>query len=269
MAPKGSPQPHFVKRIPADLHKRLVGRTLVIPLANDTVDFKVTPSTQSIRFSLRTANPAEAKVRQAEALAYIEQYLEAVRNGRPIQLTLRQISALAGEFYKSWSSGPDAQRLNFSVCLLASLKVLSLIGANQRKEGKAMAFGHSTRPENLQAIGNEGLLLRRALPVEGMESASVWLFDLNDPAALRKYHAAPRVLIEVDDAGLNRDLLREYYSVPSQFRKPGSGPDAYEYRGDIGPDLLRIHGDGDWGGIRAAQRSGLMTKFMRWLGRAW
>ncbi|OHV23707.1 hypothetical protein BBJ66_08670 [Rhizobium sp. RSm-3] len=132
-----------------------------------------------------------------------------------------------------------------------------------------MAFGHSTRPENLQAIGNEGLLLRRALPVEGMESASVWLFDLNDPAALRKYHAAPRVLIEVDDAGLNRELLREYYSVPSPFRKSGAEPDAYEYRGDIGPDLLRIYGDGDWGSIRAAQRRGLMTKFMRWLGRAW
>ncbi len=132
-----------------------------------------------------------------------------------------------------------------------------------------MAFGHSTRPENLQAIGNEGLLLRRALPVEGMESASVWLFDLNDPVALSKYHAAPRVLIEVDDPGLNRELLREYYSVPSQFRKPGSGPDAYEYRGDIGPDLLRIYGDGDWGSIRAEQRSGLMTKFMRWLGRTW
>nr|WP_179038760.1 site-specific integrase [Rhizobium leguminosarum] len=80
---------------------------MVIPLANGTVDFKVTSSTQSIRFSLRTANPAEVKVRQAEALAYVEQYLEALRNGRPIQLTPRQITALAGEFYKSWSSGPD------------------------------------------------------------------------------------------------------------------------------------------------------------------
>ncbi len=107
MAPKGSPNPHFVKRIPADLRKRLVGRNLVIPLAEGTVDFKVTPSTQSIRFSLRTAIPAEVKVRQAEALAYVEQYLEAVRNGRPIQLTHRQITALAGEFYRSWSSGPD------------------------------------------------------------------------------------------------------------------------------------------------------------------
>ncbi|WP_141105663.1 hypothetical protein [Rhizobium sp. R635] len=108
MAPKGSPYPYFVKRIPAaDLRHRLVGRSLIIPLANGKVDFKITPSTQSIRFSLRTANPAEVKVRQAEALAYVEQYLEALRNGRPIQLTHRQITALAGEFYKSWSPGPD------------------------------------------------------------------------------------------------------------------------------------------------------------------
>ncbi|MGO7423833.1 hypothetical protein ACCT09_29400, partial [Rhizobium ruizarguesonis] len=37
-SPKGYPIPHFVKRIPADLRKRLVGRTLVIPFANDTMD---------------------------------------------------------------------------------------------------------------------------------------------------------------------------------------------------------------------------------------
>ncbi|MEZ2132863.1 MULTISPECIES: DUF6538 domain-containing protein [unclassified Sinorhizobium] len=107
MASKGSRNPHFVKRIPADLRSRMVGRTLVIPFADGTVTFNVTSSTQSIRFSLRTSNPVEAKVRQAEALAYVEQYLEAVRSSRPLQLTHRQITALAGEFYKSWASGPD------------------------------------------------------------------------------------------------------------------------------------------------------------------
>lgn len=107
MASKGSPNAHFVKRIPTDLLSRLVGKTLVIPLAEGSVTFTVTSSTQSIRFSLRTSLPSEVRVRQAEALSYVEQYLEAVRNGRPIQLTHRQITALAGEFYKSWSSGPD------------------------------------------------------------------------------------------------------------------------------------------------------------------
>ena len=107
MASKGSPNAHFVKRIPTDLLSRLAGKTLVIPLAESSVTFTVTTSTQSIRFSLRTSLPSEVKVRQAEALSYVEQYLEAVRNGRPIQLTHRQITALAGEFYKSWSSGPD------------------------------------------------------------------------------------------------------------------------------------------------------------------
>ncbi len=107
MASKGSPNAYFVKRIPTDLVNRMVGKTLVIPLAESSVSFTVTASTQSIRFSLRTDRPSEVRVRQAEALSYVEQYLEAVRSDRPIQLTHRQITALAGEFYKSWASGPD------------------------------------------------------------------------------------------------------------------------------------------------------------------
>jgi hypothetical protein len=85
----------------------MVGKTLVIPLAESSVNFTVTPSTQSIRFSLRTNNASEVRVRQAEALSYVEQYLEAIRTDRPVQLTHRQITALAGEFYRSWASGPD------------------------------------------------------------------------------------------------------------------------------------------------------------------
>ncbi len=116
MALKSSPNPQFVKRIPADLLGRMVGRKLAIPLAGETVIFEVTGSTQSIRFSLKTSDPLEAKLRHAEAVSYVEQVFEALRTNRPIDLTHRQITALAGEFYRSWASGPDAIRsLSFTV----------------------------------------------------------------------------------------------------------------------------------------------------------
>ncbi len=85
----------------------MVGRTLVIPLGNGTVAFRVTASTQSIRFSLGTADPSQARIRQAEAVTYVEQYFSAVRDARPVQLTHRQVTALAGEFYRSWAADPD------------------------------------------------------------------------------------------------------------------------------------------------------------------
>lgn len=107
MTPKGSHTPSFTKRIPRDIRDRMLGRTLSIPLGSSTVAFTITPSTQAIRFSLRTANPAEARIRQAEAVSYVEQYFEWVRSGRIVELTHRQITALAGEFYRAWSRGPD------------------------------------------------------------------------------------------------------------------------------------------------------------------
>ncbi len=107
MVQKGSFIPHLAKRIPLDIEARLVGRTLVIPLGEETASFTVAQSRQSVRYSLRTADPVAAKVRHADAVAYLEQYFEAMRRGRPLELSHRQITALGGEFYRGWSKGPD------------------------------------------------------------------------------------------------------------------------------------------------------------------
>ena len=48
MASKGSPNAYFVKRIPTDLVNRMVGKTLVIPLAESSVSFTVMGRASSI-----------------------------------------------------------------------------------------------------------------------------------------------------------------------------------------------------------------------------
>lgn len=104
MQRSGSRIPQFVKRIPADIRDRLLGRTLAIPLGDETLYLKVSPKADSIRFSLRTDSPSTAKVRQAEVLAYLEQAFAAVRNNRPVALTRKQTVALSRDVYEDWAA---------------------------------------------------------------------------------------------------------------------------------------------------------------------
>lgn len=103
----GTSSLQFVKRIPQDVKPQLVGKVMVIPVGDETVEVRIGTKTQAIRFSLKTPDVREAKHRQAEALAYVEQYLEALRSKKPLELTHRQITALAGMFYAVKASGPD------------------------------------------------------------------------------------------------------------------------------------------------------------------
>jgi hypothetical protein len=107
MTPKGSANSHFTKRIPADIKRQLVGHTLLVPVGDSTVSFTVTTSTQSVRFSLRSSDPATIRIRQAHALAYVEEFFARVRVGQPTDLTSRQIASLIGEVHAAWAQGPD------------------------------------------------------------------------------------------------------------------------------------------------------------------
>lgn len=102
---KGTRNYQLVKRIPLDLRKRMVGMRLDIPIGDEPVKTVViTPSTQAVRVSLGTADPAEVKLRQGEALGYLERVFAAVRTGAPISLSHRQAVALSGRLYRSWAS---------------------------------------------------------------------------------------------------------------------------------------------------------------------
>ncbi|MEQ1770924.1 MAG: DUF6538 domain-containing protein, partial [Devosia sp.] len=99
----GSSIPQFVQRIPADVRARAAGLRLAIPLGDETVRVAITEKTAAIRFSLKTSDKTEAKVRHVEAIAYLEQVFAALRANAPVSLTQRQATALAGEMYRSWA----------------------------------------------------------------------------------------------------------------------------------------------------------------------
>jgi hypothetical protein len=61
----GSANHYFVQRIPADVRKQAEGLTLNIALGAETVRVVVSSKTESIKFSLRTGNKAEVRIRQS------------------------------------------------------------------------------------------------------------------------------------------------------------------------------------------------------------
>jgi integrase len=88
---------------------------LAIPIGEKTVSVLVTPKMNAIRVSLSTSDPATAKARQAEGLAYLERVFAALRTEAPVSLNNRQATALAGRLYRSWAS--EAGERSISVTL--------------------------------------------------------------------------------------------------------------------------------------------------------
>ncbi|UPK20349.1 tyrosine-type recombinase/integrase [Bradyrhizobium sp. 131] len=107
--------PFFAQRIPADVRRKAVGLKLAIPLGDSFVFVTPTEGTQAVRFSLRTAEPSEAKRRHALAAASLATVWEALRNDSPVRLTHRQATALAGELYRVWA---DSESLARSVAMV-------------------------------------------------------------------------------------------------------------------------------------------------------
>src|SRR5277367_1354481 len=105
MRRKGSRHPYFNQRIPVDVRALAVGLKLALPIGAETVPLIISTKAETVKVSLRTADPAEAKVRQAALAAYLEIVWRALRNGAPLPLTHRQATALAGELYRGWAMG--------------------------------------------------------------------------------------------------------------------------------------------------------------------
>lgn len=84
---RDSSKPQFSQRIPTDVRALAVGRVLPVPLGSETLSVRVTPTMQHVRFSLRTHDPSEAKRRQGQAAASLEEYWTALRRAKPVRLT--------------------------------------------------------------------------------------------------------------------------------------------------------------------------------------
>ena len=106
----GSSIPQFVQRIPADVRARAVGVTLAIPVGSTTVRRTISATTESVRLSLQTREPAEAKIRQATITSYLETVWRALRQPQAVSLTNREATALAGELYRAWADGEGREK---------------------------------------------------------------------------------------------------------------------------------------------------------------
>ncbi len=108
MRRKGTSRPQFVQRIPADVRDRMSGLKLSVPVGMEFIPLTISPKAQSIRLSLRTADPGMVKLRQMQVAIYLETVWQALRANEPVPFTHRQAVALSGELYRAWSSDPDA-----------------------------------------------------------------------------------------------------------------------------------------------------------------
>lgn len=103
MKREGSRFPHYVRRIQVGVRGQLTGKTLHFPLGVTTRTVKVSESTHSIRFSLRTTDPSEVKARNAAADQYFERIIRAFRQDAEATHTNGQATALAGRLYRAWA----------------------------------------------------------------------------------------------------------------------------------------------------------------------
>lgn len=106
MRREGSRNIYFQQRIPADVRRLIAdGVTLAVPIGDEFASVTVAPATHSLKLSLRTSEPAEAKIRQAKAAAYVEGAWRDLKAGvRPdgaVTLTHKQAVALAGRLYRA------------------------------------------------------------------------------------------------------------------------------------------------------------------------
>ena len=106
----GSSMNQFVQRIPADVRARAAGLRLAIPLGDFTQICAITATAQSVRFSLRTRDPVETKLRQAAAITYLENVWQSLRATKPTVLSHKQATALAGDLYRAWADGEEREQ---------------------------------------------------------------------------------------------------------------------------------------------------------------
>ncbi|MBS9719067.1 site-specific integrase [Tianweitania sp. BSSL-BM11] len=97
----GTQNKQFVQRIPADVKTKTRGLKLAIPLGDKVIPVTISPTTPDIRLSLRTSDPAEAKLRTATITAYLARMWQSVRDGTR-RLTHKEALALAGEIYREF-----------------------------------------------------------------------------------------------------------------------------------------------------------------------
>lgn len=134
---KGSRFHQFVKRVPADLVERLAGKKLYVPLGDETAAVTI-PQHGTVRFSLRTNQPSEVRLRQAAALGYLETVFEAARAEEPIPLSRQQCVALSKQIYDAWSADPEVGRRTVAIEIDTETREQSVTTLSDDEEGELL-----------------------------------------------------------------------------------------------------------------------------------
>jgi len=172
----GSRFQQFAKRVPADLVERLAGKKLYVPLEEQTSAVTV-PKHGTIRFSLRTDQPSEVRVRQATALAYLEKVFKAARAGAAIPLSHPQCVALSKQVYDAWSADPGAGRRTIAIEIDTETREQRVSTLSEEEEAELLRSVATSldddRKENSEKAfkrleGRFGGLVDRALAEKGI-----------------------------------------------------------------------------------------------------
>jgi len=166
MKRKGTRNQQLLQRIPADVRERAAGLRLDVPLGSGSIPVNITPSMQTVRFSLRSADPGEVKQRQATAAAYLETVWRALREDSPLPLTHRQAVALAGELYAAWAQ-PKQRVTALDIMPDGTVEFLPSHRTDDPEEWEAIAPAFADNGEE-QLEGLLGPLADRLLLAKGI-----------------------------------------------------------------------------------------------------
>jgi Phage integrase, N-terminal SAM-like domain len=183
MQRKGSRNEYFQQRIPADLKQAAIGRRLTFLIAGEAVSFAVTERSHAIKFSLRSSDPAEVKVRQAEAARQAELHWKALRQTRAVSLSHRQCVALAGRAYRGWASEERRETTTAMERVLTGLKPGEAATEGRWEptsaatmDGEPEAWAAAARsvhdPEKLGALADRLLLAEGINGLDGLDAES-------------------------------------------------------------------------------------------------
>jgi integrase len=162
MRRKRSSNEQFRGRIPADVLDAARGQSLVLTVGDAKVPKTIGPKAVEIGCSLRTNDPSEVKLRQAEVLRQVETFFAGLRQKRaPVALTLEECVRLAGDVYRGWTAGgPDTGLQG-----LEAEELEAVWQAAERRLGEALERGPERAVPGLREMA-ERFLLGRGLAVD-------------------------------------------------------------------------------------------------------
>jgi hypothetical protein len=108
---KDSPNRQYVARIPSDVLDKARGQTVAVEIDGRQVSFRIGPTAQVVKFSLRTSDQALARSRHRAVAEYMSNWFDTLRTdvGRTA-LTPAEISRIADYFYAASLADDEAER---------------------------------------------------------------------------------------------------------------------------------------------------------------